>query len=47
MTLFDTFGDGAIRLSFRYDYSPWAIDSDHKPVYVLYMMRDIFEMHSQ
>ncbi|XP_048759916.1 probable 3',5'-cyclic phosphodiesterase pde-5 isoform X5 [Ostrea edulis] len=31
----------------EYDYSPWAIDSDHKPVYVLYMMRDIFEMHSQ
>lgn len=30
-----------------YDYSPWAIDSDHKPVYVLYMMRDIFKMHSQ
>nr|XP_022286923.1 probable 3',5'-cyclic phosphodiesterase pde-5 isoform X4 [Crassostrea virginica] len=29
-----------------YDYSPWAIDNDHKPVYVLYMMRDIFKMHS-
>ncbi|XP_061192599.1 probable 3',5'-cyclic phosphodiesterase pde-5 isoform X5 [Saccostrea echinata] len=30
-----------------YDYSPWAIDNDNKPVYVLYMMRDIFKMHSQ
>ncbi|KAK3090258.1 hypothetical protein FSP39_010459, partial [Pinctada imbricata] len=30
-----------------YRFSPWSIEGDDKPVYVLYMMRDIFQMHSQ
>ncbi|XP_021345248.1 probable 3',5'-cyclic phosphodiesterase pde-5 isoform X2 [Mizuhopecten yessoensis] len=26
-----------------FDFSPWSVTNDHKPVYVLYMIKDIFE----